>query len=224
MEIEENSGVACSICLDLVIYGGERSMAKLQCGHEFHLDCIGSAFNMKGTMQCPNCRNIEKGQWLFASSTNSSPEISVEEGSTDAYPFYFSFTDMAYRFHICPFRGLAQVHPSPESSLAVMNTMARMVNHQHPGGSSPHPHGWIQLQHAPFQPHHPLPPGLPPMAIPMPMPIPIGNGAGRFDTQRSLPRFIPPGRVYDPNGGISSPPMNYSHAWVRDNHPHFPLE
>ncbi|GMP40170.1 hypothetical protein CsSME_00010720 [Camellia sinensis var. sinensis] len=30
-------------------------------------DCIGSAFNIKGEMQCPNCREIENGRWLFAS-------------------------------------------------------------------------------------------------------------------------------------------------------------
>ena len=31
-------GAACSICLDPV--GGGRSVAKLQCGHEFHLGPI----------------------------------------------------------------------------------------------------------------------------------------------------------------------------------------
>ncbi len=30
------------------------------------LDCIGSAFNSKGTMQCPNCRQVEDGEWLYA--------------------------------------------------------------------------------------------------------------------------------------------------------------
>lgn len=29
--------VSCSICLEAVKGGGERSTAKLQCGHEFHL-------------------------------------------------------------------------------------------------------------------------------------------------------------------------------------------
>ncbi|MCO5562277.1 hypothetical protein L7F22_015902 [Adiantum nelumboides] len=29
--------------------------------------CIGSAFNAKGAMQCPNCRQVEGGQWLFSS-------------------------------------------------------------------------------------------------------------------------------------------------------------
>ncbi|XP_057540109.1 E3 ubiquitin-protein ligase RFI2-like isoform X2 [Amaranthus tricolor] len=61
----------CSICLELVTDNGDRSWAKLQCGHEFHLDCIGSAFNIKGAMQCPNCRKIEKGQWLYATGCRS---------------------------------------------------------------------------------------------------------------------------------------------------------
>lgn len=33
------------------------------------LDCIGSAFNAKGVMQCPNCRNIEKGHWLYGNES-----------------------------------------------------------------------------------------------------------------------------------------------------------
>lgn len=29
----------------------------------FSSDCIGSAFNTKRAMECPNCRAIEAGQW-----------------------------------------------------------------------------------------------------------------------------------------------------------------
>lgn len=57
---------SCSVCLEVVNDASERSIAKLTCGHQFHLDCIGSAFNAKGSMQCPNCRRIEHGQWLYA--------------------------------------------------------------------------------------------------------------------------------------------------------------
>ncbi|KAJ7526123.1 hypothetical protein O6H91_17G082700 [Diphasiastrum complanatum] len=66
------STVSCSLCLDAVNDVGERSIAKLKCGHHFHLECIGSAFNAKGSMQCPNCRCIEEGQWLYA---NGSPRL-----------------------------------------------------------------------------------------------------------------------------------------------------
>jgi hypothetical protein len=36
---EEKAAVSCSICLDAVVDAaeGERSTARLQCGHEFHL-------------------------------------------------------------------------------------------------------------------------------------------------------------------------------------------
>ncbi|KAL9228193.1 hypothetical protein vseg_003800 [Gypsophila vaccaria] len=221
-KIEENDDnvEVCSICLDLVACGGERSRAKLQCGHEFHLDCIGSAFNMKGMMQCPNCRKIEKGQWLYASgSTNSSPELSMDDWAIENYPFFLSFAEMSYRVHICPFRGMTQVHPSPESNIGIMNAITPMVHHQHPGGNNPHPHphGWFQFHHAPFQHHHPLASGLA---------MPIDNGSGRFDTQRSVPRFIPPGHVYEPRASFSpyggSHPVNFFHSWVSDNLPHYP--
>lgn len=35
--VPPSSEVSCSICLDLVSDTGDRSRAKLQCGHEFHL-------------------------------------------------------------------------------------------------------------------------------------------------------------------------------------------
>ncbi|KAI4295179.1 hypothetical protein MLD38_040559 [Melastoma candidum] len=75
--------VHCSICLDAVADDGNRSWAKLQCGHKFHLDCIGSAFNAKGAMQCPNCRKIEKGQWLFPNGGRSFPDYSMEDWTHD---------------------------------------------------------------------------------------------------------------------------------------------
>ena len=57
-------------------------------------DCIGSAFNVKGTMQCPNCRAIEKGQWLYSSGSPACPELSMDDGSVDHYPFYFTLTEL----------------------------------------------------------------------------------------------------------------------------------
>ncbi|KAG5632858.1 hypothetical protein H5410_004575 [Solanum commersonii] len=53
----------CSICLEVVMNNNSRSIAKLKCGHLFHLDCIGSEFNVGGLMRCPNCRDIEDGNW-----------------------------------------------------------------------------------------------------------------------------------------------------------------
>lgn len=70
---------SCSVCLEGVNEAGERSIAKLTCGHQFHLDCIGSAFNVKGTMQCPNCRNVENGHWLYANGCHQREESMAED-------------------------------------------------------------------------------------------------------------------------------------------------
>ncbi|OEL19385.1 hypothetical protein BAE44_0019597 [Dichanthelium oligosanthes] len=65
----------CTVCLDEVVESaGARSVALLKCGHKFHLECIGSAFNAKGIMQCPNCRNIENGNWLTANRLEASTD------------------------------------------------------------------------------------------------------------------------------------------------------
>ncbi|KAK1281374.1 hypothetical protein QJS04_geneDACA019723 [Acorus gramineus] len=97
-ENEKDSGgggegsVFCSICLEAVVVSGNggRSTAKLLCGHDFHLDCIGSAFNVKGLMQCPNCRKTEKGNWLYANGYRPCPEVSMDERTHDEDLYDFS--------------------------------------------------------------------------------------------------------------------------------------
>ncbi|KAE8685006.1 RING/U-box superfamily protein isoform 2 [Hibiscus syriacus] len=101
--------VSCSICLEIVTDNGDRSWANLQCGHQFHLDCIGSAFNIKGAMQCPNCRKIEKGQWFYASGSRSHPEFSVDEFTHDEDLYDLSFSEMSFGVHWCPFGSLARL-------------------------------------------------------------------------------------------------------------------
>lgn len=90
-----------------------------------------------------------------------------------------------------------------------------MIAHQQPG-SIPHPHGWIQFPHTPY--HH--------MQQSPTVPMLTGAVAGRVDSARSMPRFTPSARVYNPNPRFSlfaeSPPVNYSHTWGRDRIPHFP--
>ncbi|KAJ4955893.1 hypothetical protein NE237_012676 [Protea cynaroides] len=108
------SSVPCSICLELVTDNGDRSRAKLQCGHEFHLDCIGSAFNAKGVMQCPNCRKIEKGQWLFANGCRSYAEFSMDDLTHDEDLYDLSYSEMPFGVHWCPFSGFSRVHSSFE--------------------------------------------------------------------------------------------------------------
>ncbi|KAJ1283806.1 hypothetical protein BS78_03G154900 [Paspalum vaginatum] len=99
--------VSCSICLDMVVAGGEdRSTARLQCGHEFHLDCIGSAFNAKGIMQCPNCRNIEMGNWLYANGSRSSQDVNNDEWGYDEDLYDIGHSEVAtfvpLRIQWCP--------------------------------------------------------------------------------------------------------------------------
>ncbi|KAG9150661.1 hypothetical protein Leryth_008126 [Lithospermum erythrorhizon] len=108
------AAVGCSICLEAVVYDGERSWAKLQCGHQFHLDCIGSAFNIKGAMQCPNCRKIEKGQWLYANGCRSLPELTPDEWTHDEDLYDFSYAEMSFGVHWCPFSGLPRIPASFE--------------------------------------------------------------------------------------------------------------
>ncbi|MQL71979.1 hypothetical protein Taro_004292 [Colocasia esculenta] len=88
--------VPCSICLEAVMDGGERSTAKLLCGHQFHLDCIGSAFNAKGMMQCPNCRKVEKGDWLYANCCLPFREASVDDWTYDEDLYDLTFSEMGY--------------------------------------------------------------------------------------------------------------------------------
>uniref|UniRef100_A0A0D9XFJ2 RING-type domain-containing protein n=1 Tax=Leersia perrieri TaxID=77586 RepID=A0A0D9XFJ2_9ORYZ len=100
------AAAVCSICLDAVACGEgatTRSTAKLQCGHEFHLDCIGSAFNAKGVMQCPNCRNIEKGHWLYG---NEHQPCSHSDTSGLLNDEIFDYPSFAFDFGWCPFDSL----------------------------------------------------------------------------------------------------------------------
>ncbi|CAL0311214.1 unnamed protein product [Lupinus luteus] len=111
---DTDSSVSCSICLDVVADNRHRSFAKLQCGHQFHLDCIGSAFNVKGAMQCPNCRNIEKGQWLYANGGRSYPEFSMDDWMHDEDLYDLSYSEMSFGVHWCPFSNLTQLPSSFE--------------------------------------------------------------------------------------------------------------
>lgn len=46
-------------------------------------------------MQCPNCRRIEKGQWLYANgSTRSLPDLSMEDWIPDEDFYDLSYSEM----------------------------------------------------------------------------------------------------------------------------------
>ncbi|KAB2017230.1 hypothetical protein ERO13_D08G138700v2 [Gossypium hirsutum] len=122
-----SSDVSCSICLDLVSDTGGRSRAKLLCGHQFHLDCIGSAFNMKGAMQCPNCRQVEKGQWLYANGSNRSlPELTMEDWNLDDDYYEPVYSEMQFRAQWCPYGEFTRIGSSSEEVESPSTTSAAL--------------------------------------------------------------------------------------------------
>lgn len=60
----------------------------------FPSDCIGSAFNAKGVMQCPNCRKVEKGEWLYANGYGSVPEVSMDDVSLEDDLHELSYSEL----------------------------------------------------------------------------------------------------------------------------------
>ncbi|TYJ22558.1 hypothetical protein E1A91_A08G133400v1 [Gossypium mustelinum] len=125
-----SSDVSCSICLDLVSDTGGRSRAKLLCGHQFHLDCIGSAFNMKGAMQCPNCRKVEKGQWLYANGSNRSlPELTMEDWNLDDDYYEPVYSEMQFRAQWCPYGEFTRIGSSSEEVESPSTTYHEIHGH-----------------------------------------------------------------------------------------------
>ena len=62
----------------------------------YFLDCIGSAFNAKGVMQCPNCRKIEKGNWLYANGSRAAHDVNMDEWAHDEDLYDVSYTDVVH--------------------------------------------------------------------------------------------------------------------------------
>ncbi|ONK61605.1 uncharacterized protein A4U43_C08F31700 [Asparagus officinalis] len=155
--IDEGSAVACSICLEIVAGGGDRSTARLRCGHEFHLDCIGSAFNAKGVMQCPNCRKVEKGNWLYANGSRSLPELGIDEWTPDEDLYDPSYSEMTLGVHWCPFSRLAQMPSSFESGSRIVGSFVSSLVPPYLPSPRPDGHGHVRDRY-----HHQNPRGLHP--------------------------------------------------------------
>lgn len=133
--------ISCSVCLEVVSDRGERSIAKLKCGHHFHLDCIGSAFNAKGAMQCPNCRHVEHGQWLYANGCRPYEEFTVEDLPNDDYLYDLHHTEMPLGFPWCPYQSsFSQLSVSLEDteppSGAYPDLIVNVLYGEHPSASN----------------------------------------------------------------------------------------
>ncbi|XP_074358045.1 E3 ubiquitin-protein ligase IPI1-like isoform X2 [Apium graveolens] len=151
--IAANMLLLCSICLESISDHEERSVAKLKCGHKFHLDCIGSAFNMEGAMLCPNCGDVEDGSWLYANaSTSSSPDFSINDREYSSFPDFSiddweweDLYDYLFADDLSTFNGMTgdssfeQVESSPTPNRELVGSHALFAEHM---AASPmaHPH------------------------------------------------------------------------------------
>ncbi|GMP40167.1 hypothetical protein CsSME_00010720 [Camellia sinensis var. sinensis] len=211
------SSVSCSICLELVTDNGDRSWAKLRCGHRFHLDCIGSAFNIKGEMQCPNCREIENGRWLFASDWAHDEDL-----------YDLSDSWMSFGVHRRPFSGLPRRPLSVNSAARAGSSIPSSMIPPYPG-SVARARDRVQALRAYFQ----QPSNSPPVRTP------ILSGTRRSSSHRGVTQVGPVASSSDQTGGFyyfppassgrnfpeaeNHPMSNRFHAREREHMTSFPL-
>lgn len=72
-QVDQNLSVASTFYLFIYLFSHFDCEVSFVCP-----DCIGSAFNAKGAMQCPNCRKVEKGRWLYANGHRSSADLDFD--------------------------------------------------------------------------------------------------------------------------------------------------
>ncbi|KAJ6834720.1 uncharacterized protein M6B38_333350 [Iris pallida] len=200
MELEKSncsSSSPCSICLELVVDHGDRSIARLRCGHDFHLDCIGSAFNAKGAMQCPNCRKVEKGRWLYANGHRSSSDFDLDGWVTeDIYDLSYSELQ-PFGLQWCPFRGFTQLASLFEEGESQLNSY-----HESLGNTSfgDHPSAPNSSHVCPYLALHGFPPHM--------------HGAAPSSSADSVPENNPfPRHPSNFGGGPPSADMPNSHSF-----------
>ncbi|KAF8084469.1 hypothetical protein N665_0716s0015 [Sinapis alba] len=81
-------------------------------------------------MQCPNCRKVEKGQWLYANGCRSHPEFNVEDWvHEDEIYDIGSYSEMAFGVHWCPFGSSARL-PSFEDGEFSPSSYHDLLNQQ----------------------------------------------------------------------------------------------
>jgi len=81
-------------------------------------------------MQCPNCRKVEEGQWLYANGfTPSFPEFSMDDWNHDEDPYDPSYSELPFRVHWCPIGEVSQIATSIEEVESPLNTYHDMREH-----------------------------------------------------------------------------------------------
>ncbi|KAM1613675.1 hypothetical protein ACFX1Z_002171 [Malus domestica] len=88
------SAVKCFTCMEGVSDDCGGTVVKLQCSDLFHLNCIGSAFNIKGIVECPICSELEDGVWRYFISGGPDRELNVSEDEMGYEDSLMEFFDM----------------------------------------------------------------------------------------------------------------------------------
>ncbi|KAJ4834077.1 hypothetical protein Tsubulata_016275 [Turnera subulata] len=150
-----SSTLLCSVCWDPLSASCGRTLVTLRCSHMFHLDCIGSAFNAAGIMQCPNCRVVENGEWRRFDN-DQGPEADDEEDDfyvvADEVPRHFDTVPRNNRVlpaqartglpvidEMSPSHGIRCPHPSCDCQFATNSMSAHIAGANHSSAPIIHP-------------------------------------------------------------------------------------
>lgn len=92
-------------------------------------------------MQCPNCRNIENGQWLYANGCNPYEDIILENFTNNEDLYDVNHTEMPFGFRWHPYQGsLSQLPVSLEEIEPPAGTYSDMTGNalygEHSNGST----------------------------------------------------------------------------------------
>ncbi|KAK1591374.1 hypothetical protein Q3G72_006674 [Acer saccharum] len=111
----ENPEPLCSICLEEISATCGRTVVTLQCSHIFHL----------GIMQCPNCRQIENGEWLCFENRDSETDMeqNFNQDVEDQEPEMVSVNSVFYPVPVIYSNALVQLQSGAGNvvSIAITN-------------------------------------------------------------------------------------------------------
>ncbi|CAH1418385.1 unnamed protein product [Lactuca virosa] len=88
-------------------------------------DASIDAFNKPGVMQCPNCRKIEKGRWLYAYGCRPYPEFSMDDWTHDEDLYDFSYSESSMW---CSFGGFTRLTASFDENLTLKSEINRLTD------------------------------------------------------------------------------------------------